>query len=179
MFSNARQGGLFYILTKGEKPTLKIGQVESFTAPVPKYPTYNPNVPFNQQQDMVMDIKVKCGEEVLDFQKLPANGEVFNYPNAVVSDRKDAIVTEVETMLQNSKQIVSSVDYHNSVINNCDEILKQLNPQFAKEKEQEAKIGSLENQVKAMKGDLGEIKDLLYKLGNGANNTGNNKSIKN
>lgn len=178
MFSNARQGGLFYILSKGEKPTLKIGQVESFTAPVPKYPTYNPSVPFNQQQEMVMDIKVKCGEEIIDFQKLPANGEVFNYTNAIVSDRKDAIVTEVETMLQNSRQIVSSVDYHNSVIEGCDDILKQLNPQFAKEKEQEEKIGSLENQIKTMKGDLGEIKDLLYKLGSNNSNS-SSKQTKN
>lgn len=172
MFSNARQGGLFYILSKGEKPTLKIGQVESFSAPVPKYPTYNPNVPFGQQAtEMIMDIKVKCGDEVIDFQKLPANGEVFTYPNAIVSDRKDAIITEVETMMQNSKQIVASVDYHNSVIDSCDAILKQLNPQFAKEKEQEAKIGSLENEVKSMKGDLGEIKDLLYKLGSNNSST--------
>ena len=166
MFSNVRQGNLFYILSKGETPTVKIGQVESVSNPTPKYPSYTPGQPFGQQPEMLVDIKIKCGEELLDFQKLPANGEVFSYPNAIVSDKKEAIISEVEAMLQNSRQIVSSVDYHESVINSCDEILKQLNPQFAKEKQQEEKIGSLESEVKSVKGDLHDIKDLLLKLNN-------------
>lgn len=165
MFSNARQGGLFYILSKGEKPTLKIGQVESFSAPVPKYPTYNPNVPFGQQAtEMIMDIKVKCGDEVIDFQKLPANGEMFAYPNVIVSEKKEAIISEVEAMMQTSKQIVESVSYHNSVIESCDSILKELNPQFAKEKQQEDRINSLEQEVKSVKDGLGDIKSLLIEM---------------
>lgn len=178
MFNNSRQGSLFYVLTKGEKPSLKIGQVDSVSNPVPKYPTYNPTQPFPQQAEMVIDIKVKCGEEVMDFQKLPANSEIFNYPNAVVSDKKEAILSEVEAMMQTSKQIIDSVGFHESVIESCDEILKQLNPQFAKEKQQEEKIGSLEGEVKSLKGDLSEIKNLLLKMSNNNNSsksTNNNK----
>lgn len=88
MFNNVRQNSLFYILSKGEKPTVKIGQVESVTAPTPKYPTFTPGQPFGQQAEMVLDIKVKCGDEILDFQKLPANAEIFTYSNAFVSDKK-------------------------------------------------------------------------------------------
>lgn len=170
MFSSVRQGNLFYILFKGEKPVLKIGQVESVGNPVAKYPTYNPAQPFGQQGDMLVDIKVKCGEEVMDFQKLPANGEVFAYPNVIVSDKKEAIISEVEAMLQNSRQIVDSVPYNESVMAGCDDILKSLNPQFAKEKQQEEKIGALESQVKDLTGAIGEIKTLLVKM------SGSNKS---
>lgn len=46
MFSSSRQGGFIYVLSKGERPTVKIGQIESVSSPVPKYPTYNPSVPF-------------------------------------------------------------------------------------------------------------------------------------
>lgn len=170
MFTNSRQGNLFYILSKGEKPTLKIGQVESVSNPTPKYPTYTPTQPFGQQPEMLVDIKVKCGDETMDFQKLPANGEVFTYPNAIVSDKKEAIIAEVEAMLQTSKQIIDSVPYNQSVMECCDGILQQLNPQFAKEKEQEAKIGSLEGEIKSMKGDLDDIKSLLLKISNNTNN---------
>lgn len=174
MFTNSRQGSLFYVLTKGERPTLKIGQVESVSTPVQKYPTYNPTIPYPQQAEMVIDIKVKCGEETMDFQKLPANGEVFAYPNAIVSDKKEAIISEVEAMYQTSKQHIESVPFHESVLESCDEIRKQLNPQFAKEKEQEEKIGSLEGEVKSLKGDLSEIKNLLLKMSNNNNSKSNN-----
>lgn len=112
MFSSSRQGGFIYVLSKGERPTVKIGQIESVSSPVPKYPTYNPSVPYSPQPEMLIDIKVRCGEEVLDFQKLPANGEMFAYPNVIVSEKKEAIISEVEAMMQTSKQIVESVSYH-------------------------------------------------------------------
>lgn len=178
MFSAVRQGNLFYVLSKGERPSVRIGQVESVSNPVPKYPTFNPSTPYNAQPEMLVDVKVKCDGETMDFQKLPANGEVYSYPNAVVSDKKEAIISEVETMLQTSKQIVDSVNYHESVISSCDNILKELNPQFAKEKQQEEKIGALEDQVKGLKGDLGEIKSLLLGMKNNvvASTPSNNKS---
>ena len=85
MFGSLKQGNICYILIKGEKPILKIGTVESVSNPMPKYPTYNPSVPFGAQQETVIDAKIKAGEEVMEFQKLPTNVEVFTYPNAVVS----------------------------------------------------------------------------------------------
>lgn len=177
MFSSIRQGNLFYILVKGEKLTLKIGQVESVSNPTPKYPTYTPGQPFGQQPEMIVDVKVKYEEDIMDFQKLPANGEVFAYPNVIVSDKKEAISSEVEAMLQTSKRTLESVPYHESVIESCDDILKTLNPQFAKEKQQEEKIGSLETEVKSIKGDLGDIKEMLMKMSGNNNNTNkpNNK----
>lgn len=168
MFSSARQGNLFYILNKGEKPTVKIGQVVSVSTPQPKFPTqFNAMQPF-QQTEMLVDVQVKCGDETIDFQKLPANGEVFAYNNAIVSDKKEAILSEIEGMLQSSKQIIESVPYHQSVMENCNSILRELNPQFAKEKQQEEEIGALKSEVKSLKGDLGDIKDILLKMSSGA-----------
>lgn len=178
MFSSSRQGNLFYILTKGEKPSVKIGQVESVSNPVPKYPTYNPATPYNAQPEMLVDVKVKCGEEILEFQKLPANGEIFTYPNAVVSEKKEAIVSEIEAMFQTSKQIIESVPFHESVLACCDTMLKDLNPQFAKEKMQEEKIGALEGQVKDIKEDLGDIKNLLLSMKNSVGVVSNNSKTK-
>lgn len=178
MFSSSRQGNLFYILSKGERPSVKIGQVESVSNPVPKYPTFNPATPYNAQPEMIVDVKVKCGDEVLEFQKLPANGEIFTYPNAVVSEKKEAIISEVEAMLQTSKQIIESVSYHESVVECCDSMLKELNPQFAKEKLQEEKIGALEGQVKDIKDDLGDIKNLLLSMKNSVSVVSNNNKTK-
>lgn len=178
MFSSSRQGNLFYILSKGERPSVKIGQVESVSNPVPKYPTFNPATPYNAQPEMLVDVKVKCGEEVLEFQKLPANGEIFTYPNAVVSEKKEAIISEIEAMLQNSKQIIESVPFYESVAECCDNMLKELNPQFAKEKLQEEKIGALEGQVKGIKEDIGDIKSLLLSMKNSVGGGNSNNKTK-
>lgn len=166
---------MFYILTKGGKPTVKVGQVVSVSNPQPKYPSqFNPSQPYPQIETFV-DIKVKYGEETMDFQQLPTNSETFAYNNAFVSDKKEAILAEVDNMLQNSKSILDSISYHESVIDSCNDILKELNPQFAKEKQQEEKIGSLETEVKSMKDDLGDIKELLISFKNNNNKLNNSK----
>lgn len=68
-------------------------------------------------------------------------------------------------MLQNSQQILASIETHKSIIDNCELMLNQLNPQFKKEKEQESKIQSLENEISEMKkifgGGFEELKSLL------------------
>jgi hypothetical protein len=42
---------------------------------------------------------------------------------------------EVDTMLRTSKQIIDSVPYHEKVIGSCEVMLKELNPQFAQQKD--------------------------------------------
>ena len=50
-------------------------------------------------------------------------------------------------------------------------MLRELNPQLAKEKEQEEKIGVLEQKVSGVENTLTDIKDMLAKaLGSGSNN---------
>lgn len=163
MFGNIKQGNIVYVLIKGEKCVIKVGQVESVTNPTPKYPTYTTTQPFGAPPEMLIDIKVKCGEEILEFQKIPTNQELFSYPNAVISDKRDAFVSEVESIMQNSLQIVESAPYHKSIADSCYEGLKKINPQFAKEKQQEEKITALESMVGSLKNDIGDIKNLLLK----------------
>lgn len=68
---------------------------------------------------------------------------------------------EVESMLRNSKNIIESIPYHKEVLNACDEMMKELNPQLAKEKEQEEKIAMLETKMGGMENILLEIHQKL------------------
>ena len=160
MFSGIRQGNLFYILEKGEDLNLKIGQVISVSNPQPKYNQFNTTNAFSQPE-MVVDVKVKVGEESLDFKQLNANMNIANSGNVVVSDSKEAMSAEVESLLRNSKQIIESVPYHERVISSCDVMLRELNPAFAKEKEQEEKIGALEQRMGHIDGKLEKVLELL------------------
>ena len=77
MFQGLRTNSLFYVLDKGENPNLKIGQVVSVSNPQTRYPSYN-NGFTPQPMETVVDVKVKLGDEEVDFKQLPANGQIEN-----------------------------------------------------------------------------------------------------
>ena len=156
MFQGLRTNSLFYVLDKGENPNLRIGQVVSVSNPQTKYPTFN-NGFTPQPMETVVDVNVKLGDEEVDFKQLPANGQIANDKNLVVSDNKDAMSAEVDSMLRQSKAILESVDYNKRVVESCEGMLQQLNPQIAKEKEQTEKINKLEGKVSGIEGKIDKM----------------------
>jgi hypothetical protein len=156
MFQGLRTNSLFYVLDKGENPNLQIGQVVSVSNPQTRYPSFN-NGFTPQPMETVVDVKVKLGDEEVDFKKLPANGQIANDKNLVVSDNKEAMSAEVDAMLRQSKAILESVDYHERVVKSCEGMLQQLNPQIAKEKEQTEKINKLEGKVSGIEGKIDKM----------------------
>lgn len=160
---------MLYILRKGEKPELRIGTVTAVTDPVPKFgqtPIYG------QQMATTVDISVKVNDASLKFEKLDSGAVIMTYPNenTVVASSREAMAGEVEAMIRNSRQIIDSIPYHRSVLESCDGMLRELNPQFAKEKEQEEKLGALEGKVTGMEMTLTDIRNMLSSVlaGNGA-----------
>ena len=162
MFQNLRQGQPFYILHKGENPRCEIGSVVTVSNPMPKFPN---NFQFPQNQEMVVDVKIRVGESTMDFQKLPAQLSIADFSpmgnSVVVSSEKDAINAEVEAMQQSSKDALAKIDYHNSVITACDDMLKQLNPQFAKDKERDEEIVRLKEQINSLTGNVSELVQIM------------------
>lgn len=172
MFSGLRQNSLFYILDKNNL-LLQIGEVDSVSNPTSKYghTTYMPQ-PY-AQQDMFVDVKVKVGDTINEYKQLPSNLSVANSGSLIVSDSKEAMSAEVEAMIRNSRGVIDSIPYHEKVIESCDLMLRDLNPQFAKEKQQEEKIGALEEK-------MGDIDDKLNKMFDLLSDTiGHSKSKKN
>ena len=160
MFQGVRQNGLFYILEKGDDLKLRIGQVISVSNPQPKYGQFN-TPSFGSQPEMTVDIRVKVDEETLDFKQLNANSSIANSGSVVVSDSKEAMSAEVEGLLRTSKAILDSIPYHEKMLDACDNILRDLNPSFKKEKEQEEKIGALEEKMVGIEGTLNDMMSML------------------
>lgn len=99
MFSALRQGAVLYILTKGENPDLKIGYVESVTQPRPRYTTYNPSVSFGTNIEMIVDVTAKVGEEKLEYAGVPANASIHEYNKIVISESREAMISEVDAIV--------------------------------------------------------------------------------
>lgn len=157
MFSALRQGSVIYILEKGENPSLKVGQVVSITQP-----SYSNNFLMNGS---TIDISVKVGEQNMDFKNVPSSQSITNYNNVIITETKELMSSEVDNMLQSSKSIVDSVAYHNNVISSCENILKDLNPRFAKEKERDEDISNLKNKIGGIESKMDKILTLLSKEG--------------
>lgn len=160
MFQGLRQNGLFYILEKGEDLRLRVGQVVSVSNPQPKFGQFNTPT-FGSQPEMTVDVRVKVDDETMDFKQLSANASIANSGNVVVSDNKDAMSAEVEGLLRTSKGILDSIPYHEKMLVSCDAILRDLNPSFKKEKEQEEKIGALEEKMVGIEGTLSDMMSML------------------
>lgn len=167
MFSGLRTNSIFYVLDKGKDPCLKIGQVVSVSNPQSKYNTYTVGQFTPQPIETTVDVVVKLPEEQAEFKQLPANAQIANVDNLVVSESKEAMDAEVEAMHRHAKEVVESEEYYKRVIKKCTEMRALLNPQLAKEKQQEEDIKNLKSEMCGMKGDLTDIKSLLTKaLGN-------------
>ncbi len=154
MFSNLRQNSQVYILHKPSD--LQIGIVTEVNAPL-KYMQYVPS--------QTTDIKVDINGKSVEFKQLPSSMGIAYYDNGktIISDDRESISSEIQNMIKNSKEVIDSIPYHEEVITKGEDLLKNLNPEFAKQKVQEEKIINLETKVDGIESKLDNITNLLTK----------------
>lgn len=162
MFSALNQGSIIYILDKTERPKFKVGEVVSISQPKVDY---NSTGQFGQYQATTVDIKVNVEGNTYEYNSIPSSYSVITYNNGKItlSETKQELQSEVESILQNSKQIVERIDTYKQNIVDCESILKQLNPQFAKDKERDERLNSLEERFGGVEDRLDKIINLINK----------------
>lgn len=153
MFSALSQGSSIYLLDKTSSPKFVIGEVVGVTQP-----KYN----FNQA---TVDLKIKVDDSIQEFNNLPSINNIVTYNNGkvIISETKQGIQNEVETILTNSKNILSNIDNYKKNVEECEFILKQINPQFAKDKERDDRLLNLETRFDGVESKLDKIFDLIKK----------------
>ena len=121
--------------------------------------------PYNVGPQNTVDLKVKIDGEIQEFNSIPSINSVVSYNSGkiIISESKQGIQTEVENILQNSKQILNSIDTYKQNVIDCENILKQLNPQFAIDKERDERLSSLENRFDGFESKLDKIFNLVQK----------------
>lgn len=167
MFQNLRQGNQIYILEKGEKPSLKIGQVLKVGSPTAVYNTQTTGIMNGFQPKMEIVVRANVDGTEGDFAHLYTDESVHDYGNMVVTDSREAMLSEVDSLKQKSQQEIDRLEYNKSVVASCGEIFKVLNPRYAKEQERDEAIKDLnsrfDNFEKRMGTTLSNIEKLLSK----------------
>lgn len=151
MFSALTQGSSIYLLDKTSIPEFKIGEIVGVSLP-----KYGLNT---------VDLKVKIDDVVQEFNNLPSINSISTYNNGkiIISETKQGIQNEVESILQNRKNILDNIEKYKQEVTECESILKQVNPQFAKDKEREERLSNLEDRFGNVESKLDKIFELVKK----------------
>ena len=151
MFQSLRPNNTIYVLHKDGVPKIQKGTVVSVTAS-PKQPYQIPMI--GMQTPELVDLVARFGDETATFEKLPATagiadsgGNGNNLEHLVISDNRESMSAEVTSIKQRNIEALNSVDFYKSVIEGCDAILMDLNPDYAEKQAQQAEINNLKTQM--------------------------------
>lgn len=152
MFSNLSQNSILYILDLRSNPKILSGPIERISIPRPKYNTFNPNM------EMVVDIVANINGERREFKGVPNNTIAdFGEDAFVLAESKDVLNSYVHSMLQNSKNIINSIEKHQNLITQYEEAIQELNPDIK---------ASMENDkaIKDLKDEISELKQMIASM---------------
>ena len=158
------------MLHKGDNPRLETGYVVN--QPIPK-PKYQMPRTFGQPQEMIVDLVVKLNDTPINLNAIPANLDIAdsysNGENIVISDSREAMNSEIISLKQKSVDLLNSVNYHQSLIQQYDKLLSDFNPEVAEKQAQQQEIAQLRNQMNEMSKNMALLIEQLKHKDNNAN----------
>lgn len=161
-FKDLQKSYQVFILYKGEKVRHKMGTVVSI-ANSRFQPLQPGQLSYQQPQDKIVDLEVSIdGVSSTFVVRENMTAEVRN--DITISCDKEPILNEVNAIMRNSNEILNSIDRHKNMLKDCEEIVKDLNPSFALDKDREERINNLETSVNQMNSKIEDIRDLIIGL---------------
>ena len=149
MFSALNQGSLGYILDKTDGVKFKIGEIVGTT--VPQFAV--------DGSGMVMKLSIKINGNVAEYNNVPSAATIVSYNNGkfIIAETKQSIQSEVESTLHNANYIIEHIEDYKSQITKCEDVIKELNPQYAKDKARDEEIANIKSEVAGMKTNIDKI----------------------
>lgn len=136
-FQSLRANSNIFILRKGDNPVLSIGVVDSVSTPYPNYQVQR----LYGQPELVVNISAQVDGQILNFNRLPAIGEIADSGTGyVVSCNRDSMASEIDALKRISESVIASVDRHKAILTTCDCMLSQLHPEIAEKIKKEAEL---------------------------------------
>lgn len=157
--SQIAQGATLYILNRKEPSVMEANVVNVSQPHISKSAQNNPMGAF---QNLVVDLTLSIGGETTTIE-FPINSAVANYPEKgwYASTDKTAVAREVESMANMSRQILTQVPMHQKIVQGCDALILQLNPEKQKEAQQTQEITMLKAQISQMNEKFDKLVGML------------------
>ena len=168
MFSGLIQGNTLHVLKIKDGIEYYNCPIEYISAIHPAYPTYTAGVSNGMNMGSVVDITVSINDKKKEFAGVSALSSVSTSDSYIITDNKEAMISQVDNILQSRKKILNEISTYEDDIKKCQDLLKKLNPVYAKESAMDDAISELTDRVNSMqsefgsiKGDVGQILNLL------------------
>ena len=155
MFSTLSKGNVLYGLDRRNNIKLFTASIEKVTPFVNRYVSNT----FGQMPEVSLDIIVNINGEQKEFKQVPSNNAIADFGEKafVIADNKDSLYNYIKKLRQDSKTIVDSASYHESLIPQYDDVLNELMPGSTNNDE----VKDLKNEVTSLKKQLEEAISLL------------------
>lgn len=143
MFSQSRTNSPIYILTKGVKPTLEQGIIQSVSQPRPAQ--FNNQQPYQYPQPMVVDIVATVGGERRNLNGLPSDKTIFDYlqGNMVVTIDKNLVINEVKALTQADEYTIQQYEPAKERLTIYKGMIDALCPEEAEKRRTETELNNL------------------------------------
>lgn len=155
MFSTLSKGNVLYGLDRRNNIKLFTASIEKVTPFVNRYVSNT----FGQMPEVSLDIIVNINGEQKEFKQVPSNNAIADFGEKafVIADNKDSLYNYIKKLRQDSKTIVDSASYHESLIPQYDDVLNELMPGSTNNDE----VKDLKTEVTSLKKQLEEAISLL------------------
>lgn len=158
MFKDLKPGLQVHMLDKSAMP-MKLYAGKVVKVSLPRVEMQKPDgmmQPFPNFQDRVVDLTLEYDGKTSTFV-VPENSVVAYGDAVTLACSEEPIINEVKSKMKESADIVDSYEYHKANIEECKTILATISPHFADNQEQDKRM-------KALEGELAEIKSLLLSM---------------
>lgn len=154
MFSNLTKGSIIYGLETKDKIRPFTAIVSNISLPRSNFN----NTTFGQLPETVVDIIATVNGENREFKKVPGSSSIANFgaDAFLLADSKETINAYINSMRQNSKNIVNSVPKHEALITEYTDAYNYFNPEQA-DKLDSKTATELRGEIKDIKSQIGEI----------------------
>lgn len=153
MFSNLKPGSPVHVIT-----------TDGITYSVCQTEYVRPSFSYGFGNGPLLDISVIIDGNRKEFSGVQANSDVSVSNGYVITDSKEAAIRQLNVMLQQKNDILDNMDRITKDRDDCNEILKKLNPQYAKEGQVNDTLNSLSSRVDTMQGEFADMKDSVNRI---------------
>lgn len=149
MLGNLKENDTLYILDNRKRPMLMQGIVVEIKPPKTQFG--QPAIPGNNFLPTFSDMSVRVNGEVMTLQQVALDKNLMdNGGGWVISNDRDAMCAYVHNMRQTSAMRLQNRELDEQIVEACDEIMPQLNPTMAKERERDKQIDERFSRLEGM-----------------------------
>ena len=112
---------------------------------------------------MVIKLQIKIDDNVVDYNNIPSSASIVSYNNGklIIAETKQQLQSEVESILHNATYIIEHIEDYKKQILQCEEVLKELNPQYAKDKARDEEFNNIKKEVAGLREDISKILEVV------------------